>query len=125
VLTNLWLEGEIVQPNHESLAVASGMPPSSLSGLSTLGVYDVWLRGLGGAAETRRGAYWKDVYGYNTDDFYPFTNRDQQMLRETRNAVGQYLDRLNQVEVCVFSYEVDHPTGHEVQEFLRGSGVPR
>lgn len=47
------------------------------------------------------------------------------MLRETRDAITDYLDSMSQIEICVFVDGPNRWTGGEVQQFLRGSEVPQ
>jgi RHS repeat-associated protein len=118
ILLSLWVHGEIASPNREALASRLGYLGAGVRDLTTSNLFDVWLREYPGGAETRRAAYWKDLYGYDTDSYYPFTWRDRQVERDTRLALHEYFEaaRANLCLLTTFGYVP--PDDEEIVELL-------
>jgi len=122
ILLSLWIDGEIASPTHEALKSTLPYSSSELQGLSTSNLFDLWLRGQPGPAETRKAASWKNRYGYDTDGYYPFTERDKSMRRDTKEALTQYFDMLNTIELCLFDIaSYTPPTDEEILLQLNGT----
>jgi len=104
ILINLWIDGEIDEPSKEALQRELNYSSAELTGLTTSKLFDIWLRDQPGPIETRKASYWKDIYGYDTDAYYAFTNRDQLMALDTKQALQKYFLTLSNVDLCMWQY---------------------
>jgi RHS repeat-associated protein len=104
ILLSLWSSGEIASPTREALKSQLSSLGAGIEDLSTSNLFDIWLREQEGPPDTRKAAYWKNLYGYDTDAYYAFTRRDRLMERDSKAALAEYFDELGTFGLCVFDY---------------------
>jgi hypothetical protein len=104
ILLSLWNSGEITSPTRDALKSELNGLGAGTENLSTSNLFDIWLREQEGPPETRKAAYWKNYYGYDTDAYYAFTARDRLMEEDTKAALAEYFDELGTFGLCVFDY---------------------
>ncbi len=86
-----------------------------LSYLSDDHLIDLWLR------ESDSTGDYKNYYGYNTDLYFWFTDRDQRMEKDTRDAIAWFYRQLGEDPCSLFdSLAYTPPDNDEIVSFLRG-----
>jgi len=120
ILAMLWVHGEIDRPTRDALAAEMAYLGAEVSSLTTSNLFDMWLREQPGAADTRRAAYWKNFWGYDTDSYYPHTRRDRNMESETRAVLRQYFEEVG-ADVCLITaFGYSPPSDGDIVQFLSG-----